>query len=259
MLIVNADDFGLSININRGIIETIEKGVVNSVSLVANGNAIEEAAAYLSGSPQVNAGIHLTLIEEKPVCDPRSVRSLTDENGRLVHSYKDFIARYLKNEINYKEIRSELDAQFAALRDLGVRLSHCDSHQHIHLLPKISDLVLDLCREHGIKRIRIVNEAPSPGALMRIIPLVAMNLFSQGIRKTARMSGISTADRFIGFNTSMHVTEAIIQKARKLAESKVVELMCHPGYNQADNMSYGHWHMDWDRERKTLLSAFSKE
>jgi predicted glycoside hydrolase/deacetylase ChbG (UPF0249 family) len=257
MLIVNADDFGLSSSINRGIIEAIEKGAVNSVSLVANGKAVDEAVAYLRKNKEIRAGIHLTLIEEKPVCDPATIPSLV-EDSNFVANYKEFVLRYLKKMIDPAEVRRELGAQVEKLKDSSIIITHCDSHQHVHLLPQISKIVVQICREYGIGRIRIVNEFPSLASPLRIIPLIAMRLMSDRIRKIACPVGVWSADRFYGFNTSMHVTQAIIDKARKSAQKLNVELMCHPGYNDGADPSYSHWNMDWDRERETLIRVLGK-
>lgn len=258
MLIVNADDFGLSRAINRGIIETIEKGAVNSVSLVASGNAIEEAVSYLRNKSTVQTGIHLTLIEEKPVSDPASVKSLL-AGETFVPGYMAFMKRYGKNKIDFSEVRRELRAQIEKLVSLGVTITHCDSHQHIHLLPRVSSIVIDLCREFKIGRIRIVNEIPSIFALARAIPLAAMAFMSKQIKQTACQVGVWAVDRFFGFNTSMHVTERVIRKAVACSQKKNVELMCHPGYNEDGDRAYAHWRMDWDRERGTVITMLGKK
>jgi len=259
MLIVNADDFGLSAAINKGIIETIEKGVVNSVSLVASGAAFDEAVDFLKKNKSVKAGIHLTLIEEKPVLAPDSIKSLVGPDGRFFRSYKDFLLRYILGKIVSCDVEAELFGQAEKIRSAGIRISHCDSHQHIHLLKKISETVILVCKDYKIPRIRIVNEPPSLRSFVRFVPLCVMNLMSNRVRSLAAPYGIVVADRFFGFNTSMHVTDEIIRKAKAKGGKETVELMCHPGYNPKPGTSvYSHWNMDWDRERTTLLQAFGK-
>ncbi|MBN2535091.1 MAG: ChbG/HpnK family deacetylase [Spirochaetales bacterium] len=256
-LIVNADDFGLAPHINKGIMEVVEKGAVNSVSVVANGDALDEAVDFIQKHPELKAGIHLTLIGEKPVSDCNIIPSLVTCDGFFYPDYKTFIRRYTKGEINPYEIRIELDAQIKTLVDKGLSLSHCDSHQHLHLLKKISYVTLRLCHTHRIKRIRIVNEGVFSGSLKHVIPLIAMNSFSYRIKKMARTYNIETTDRFLGFSTSMNINLNIIKKALHLSEQFSVELMCHPGVNVHDPGRYENWGMDWDRERKTILESLA--
>jgi chitin disaccharide deacetylase len=256
-LIVNADDFGLSPHINRGIIETVEKGAVNSVSVVANGNALDEAVDFIKSHPDLNTGIHFTLIAEKPVSEVHLIPSLVTGEGFFHPDYKTFIRQYIKGNINPYEVRIELDAQVKKLLDKGILLSHCDSHQHLHLLKKISFVVLRLCHTHRISRVRIVNEGICLAYLDHLIPLVALKYFSSRVKKMVKNYSINTVDRFLGFNTSMNVNKQIIQKALDLSQRYSVELMCHPGVNVPDPGPYKDWGMDWDRERKTLLESLS--
>jgi len=252
-LIVNADDFGLASFINKGIIEAVEKGAVNSVSLVANGDALDEAINYIKKKPELKTGIHFTLIDEKPVSDKHLVPSLVTKDGFFWPGYTSFILRYITGKINLQEVKIELSAQVQKLADKGVHLMHCDSHQHMHLLKNISDIVLKLCQKHGIKRIRTVNETPSCRYWKNIIPLIVMNYFSCRLKNLAKPFNIESTDRFLGFNTSMNVNRHIIKKALHLSENFSVELMCHPGRNSENTGRYKKWSMDWDRERNTII------
>ncbi|MBN2442799.1 MAG: ChbG/HpnK family deacetylase [Spirochaetales bacterium] len=252
-LIINADDFGLASHINKGIIEAIEQGAVNSVSIVANGRALDEAICFIQNHPRLKTGIHFTLIDEKPVAEPDLIPSLVTADGMFHRDYSTFIREYIRGRINPYEVKIELEAQLKKLLDNGLVLSHCDSHQHLHLLKRISFVVLRLCHTYWIPRVRIVNESLSLFSLKRLIPLIAMKYFSFRIRRRARLYNISTTDKFLGFNTSMNVTKGIIQKALSFSGKYFVELMCHPGFNIPDSGPYKKWGMDWDKERNTII------
>lgn len=256
-IIVNADDFGLAPHINSGIIEVVEKGAVNSVSVVANGDALDEAISFIKNRPKLKTGIHFTLIDEKPVTDSKIIPSLVTEDGFFHPDYKTFIRKYMRGEINPYEVRIELDAQAKKLLDKGLSLSHCDSHQHLHLLKRISFVVLRLCHTYRIKRIRIVNEGLNLKYWKHFIPLMAMKYFSSRIKKMTKTYNIKTTDRFFGFNTSMNVNQHIIKKALHLSKQFSVELMCHPGMNVSNTGRYEKWGMDWDRERKIILESLA--
>ncbi|MBN1698108.1 MAG: ChbG/HpnK family deacetylase [Spirochaetales bacterium] len=258
MLIVNADDFGLAPHINRGIIEAVEAGAVNSVSLVANGTALPEAVAFCRRRRGLDTGIHFALIDEMPVSPPSRIHSLIGKRERFYPDYRHFIIRYLFGRIRLEEIAIELESQLKKILDTGLTLSHCDSHQHLHLLPGIADIVLALCKQYGIGRVRIVNERPDAKYAFQIPPLILMRFFSWMIGNKARTMGIKTAGRFFGFNTSMRINRSIIKKAARTARYRDVELMTHPGYNTNSPGRYARWKMNWDRERETLLDAFVK-
>ena len=80
-LIINADDFGLTEPINRGIIESIENGIVNSVSLIANGPELKSACEYLRSNPNIFKGWHINLTSGKPVLAPVKIKSLVNGKG----------------------------------------------------------------------------------------------------------------------------------------------------------------------------------
>ena len=256
-LIVNADDFGLAPHINKGIIDTIEKGAVNSVSVVANGEALDEAISYIKSHPKIKTGIHFTLIDEKPVSEARLIPSLLTDEGFFYPDYNVFIRNYVRGRINPYEIKIELEAQVKKLIAKGLSLTHCDSHQHLHLLKKISYIVLRLCHTYWIPRIRAVNENLNLFYWKHFIPLISLKYFSFRLKRMARLYNIKTVDRFLGFNTSMNINKKIIKKALALSKKYSVELMCHPGINADKAGRYGKWNMDWDRERNALIESLA--
>src|SRR5881296_625665 len=110
-LIVHADDFGLSERINDGIVQAHRHGIVTSTSIMANGEAFAHAVALAQSAPTLDLGIHLTLIEERPVVSPAELPSLVDAAGGLHPHAIQFCQRYFSGRINLKEVRKELEAQ----------------------------------------------------------------------------------------------------------------------------------------------------
>ena len=156
-LIINADDFGRHQSINNAIIQGHVSGCITSASIMPGGNAFQDAVDKAIEHPQLGIGIHLTLIGEKPVMNPSEIPTLVDDKGYLLKEYPQFLNRFLRGEINLSEVRAELSAQIDKVVASGVRITHIDSHQHLHVLPGIIDIVLDIAEKHNIKSLRIPN------------------------------------------------------------------------------------------------------
>ena len=152
--IFNADDFGLCKAINKAVFEGYQSGLLKSVSLVANGEGFEEAInTILPQCPDLGVGIHLNVIEGLSLCqDPTS---LVNSDGRFENSFfKLFIKAYNPKE---KEFMAELEREFRLQIEKimsKTKVTHIDSHLHIHAIPKIFDLVCRLAKEYGIKQVR---------------------------------------------------------------------------------------------------------
>lgn len=124
-LIVNADDFGQSPGVNRGIIEAHEHGIVTSASLMVRWPAAASAAAYAQAHPELSVGLHLDLGE------------WTYRHGQWVRLYQ------LVNEDDPESVRKEFEAQMAMFRTLmGKSPTHLDSHQHSHRREPVRSIVL---------------------------------------------------------------------------------------------------------------------
>jgi chitin disaccharide deacetylase len=140
--VVNADDFGLSTSINEGISVACDQGILRSASLMPNGDAFDDAIDRLRSLPDLRVGVHLSLVGERPIAPTESLPGLVRE-GKLPDSYADFTRDYLLRRFPLREVRREIAAQIDLVLGAGIKPTHLDSHQHIHLLPGIFDLTLD--------------------------------------------------------------------------------------------------------------------
>ena len=141
-LVVNADDFGLSIKVNEGILCAHQNGILTSTSIMANGMAFQHAVDTWKSNPTLDVGIHLTLVGEKPLLNPDVIPDLVNKKGICHQHAKDFVMKYMMGKISQKQIYQELEAQVVKVLDQGIVISHVDSHQHIHMLPQILSVVI---------------------------------------------------------------------------------------------------------------------
>lgn len=144
LLIVNADDFGLSKGQNYGIVEACRHGVVTSTTAMVNGDAIEHAAELSRGLPELGVGMHFVLTLGMPLT---SMPGLTREGqlGKWIWEMAE------QGALPLEEIARELDCQFNRFVDLfGREPTHIDSHHHVHMIPAIFPLVAEFARRKGV-------------------------------------------------------------------------------------------------------------
>ncbi len=229
-VIFNADDFGLCASINTGVIAAHERGVVKSASLIATGGAFEEAAEYARTHPALDTGLHLALCDGRPVCDPAQVRSLVDADGRLPKDYAAFWQRWLTGRIAPGEVAAELRAQMKKASDAGLRITHLDSHQHLHALPGVLKIVASLAAEHGVRGMRHPDERGGASLLrpFRSAQRVALSSVLRVAGRTAEDAGSSTADHFLGVMDAGRWNGQNLRRRIRALRSGLTEICCHP-------------------------------
>jgi predicted glycoside hydrolase/deacetylase ChbG (UPF0249 family) len=150
LLIIHADDFGMSHSVNRATIEALENGWITSASIMVPCPWFPEAASWAKAHPQADLGIHLTLNSEwqtfrwSPIASRDKVKSLLDQDGYF------FSDPSLFKGVNPAEVREELSAQVAKARAAGVHITHLDSHMAALMRsPELFQVYRDLGRsEH---------------------------------------------------------------------------------------------------------------
>ncbi len=254
-LIVHADDFGLSHAVNAGIVRAHREGILTSTSLTACGAAFDEAIELARKTPSLDVGVHLTLVEEKPMLEPFRIPSLVDGDGRLHQHANVFFKKFLSGQIRLSEVRDELDAQMKRICGHGLHISHLDSHQHLHILPGIIRITAELGKAYGVPVIRLPRERLpfsiqiGNGSLSRLVQMRVLNFFSllgKGLIERR-------ADYFFGFLFGGELNKKNLRTILEaLPASGVCELMCHPGLNDPAT-PYAHWRYHWQDELDALI------
>jgi hopanoid biosynthesis associated protein HpnK len=260
--IVNADDFGLSESVNQGIQAAYENGVLRSASLMANGEGFDDAVSRGKKLHGLGVGIHLSLVGERPLASSSQLGDLVGTNGRLPASYADFFRGYLSGRFTRREVRLEMEAQIVRVLSAGIRPTHLDSHQHVHLIPGLFDLALDLAEAHQISVVRVpydremFSRMPTSAREIQLSLLVILSVLAQ---RKARKRGLRCVSSFHGLNASGHLDTIKLCDIFSRLRNGVHEIICHPGFETAALRHRYEWGYEWEIEAKALRSAAVKQ
>lgn len=242
-LIVNADDFGLTRGVNSAIEKGFREGIITSATLMATGDAFADAVEVAKRNPKLGVGCHLVLVGGRSVAPTEQVPSLANESGELPNSLLSFFAGVSTGRIRVEEIEREMRAQVQKIQRAGFALTHFDTHKHTHCHPRVMSVLARVAQDLGVPRVRKPFEdrrfarVSSNGAgrfslqgAAALISLVVASSFSNLIRRT----GLATPDYFCGISATGRIgPQALLQIISCLPEG-TTELMCHPGYADAE-------------------------
>jgi len=250
-LIVNADDYNSDRERNRGIREAAEKGIVTSVSVIANLPFEKESIEGLKSTFGPRVGIHLNLTKGKPLTYPAT--TLVDEKG---HFFKKRIAwrRALLKQYNIKEVEAEFRAQIYHLQTLGITPHHLDGNNHLHIFPGIAEVVVRIARDFNIRKIRLPWEklqSASEFLQPRIFKKLFFGLLARKAYSRFKSSGLIFPENFFGIQFPRVSEIGSLKKFFRILPAGTTELMCHPGYrNQSLPTDQGSY---YEKELSTLV------
>ena len=152
-LIINADDFGMSKEVNEGTKIGIKQGIITSVSVMTNMPYFNEAVRFLKKYPHVSVGLHFNITEGKSLLLPKDAKNLIREDDNFYH-WPHMIGRVASKQITRNELEGELKKQYMALKETGIPITHIDSHHHVHLYPSIFKVVSAFADKEKIHALR---------------------------------------------------------------------------------------------------------
>jgi predicted glycoside hydrolase/deacetylase ChbG (UPF0249 family) len=253
LLIVNADDFGLTAGLCQAILRAGECGIVTSTSALANGPALTTATTALRDSG-LGVGAHLALVgHQGPVLEAHEVPTLVDRRGKLAPGWRPFLTRCALGRVDMSDVRREFTAQVEALRSKGLTLTHLDTHQNLHLWPSIGRIAVEVARTSDIPAIRVTRSRGwTPIAL-------GVRSFSARLESRARKAKVQFPEATAGFDEAgrldlARLCSAVEHFATRGARS--AELVCHPGHESDHELGA----LGWDYRGQVELDALeSKE
>jgi chitin disaccharide deacetylase len=234
-LVVNADDFGMSAAISRGILRAHHAGIVTSTSLMGNVADLDGAKAALAGAPNLGVGVHLALCGGRPVSPPDSVRSLLAPDGAFPARGQEFIAAWMKGRVVPAEVERELDAQVTRIRDAGIAVDHLDTHHHLGFLPVVGRAVEAVARRHDIEGIRSAVERPTLAWVTDPRRGLEAGVLTFSAWLTRRQLGARRhGPQSWGYVEAGHLDEIRILEIVGRLGPGPHELICHPGEAAAE-------------------------
>jgi hypothetical protein len=235
-LIVNADDYGRSPGVSRGILEAHRRGIVTSTTVMINQPSVRTQLDEALACPDLGLGLHLVFSAWRAILPPEQVPSLVDSEGFFLGQH-DLWAR--AEEISTSQLRAEFTAQVERFAEWAGRLpDHLDCHQFVHLYPPFFQAYADMAVKYHLPlRVPFPPEADFQRAVSTLpyledFPLdhVRGMIATNSALLAAR--SLRYPDHFIGtfFGLEALTLENLMRLLQNLPEG-VSELMCHPGYD----------------------------
>lgn len=236
-LIITADDFGADVAVNEAVEMAHRDGVLTAASLMVGGPAAEDAVARARATPSLRVGLHLVLVEGRPILPADRVPRLVDSRGLFSSDMVRSGARMFFDPAARRDLAAEIEAQFRAFASTGLRLDHVNAHKHFHLHPTIAGLILKIGARFGMTSARIPIEPYArllrlePGAAHGPAPIV--DLWAGLARRRFRRTGVRTPDQVFGLRWSGHMTEPRLIGLLGDLPAGLTEIYLHPATRDA--------------------------
>jgi hopanoid biosynthesis associated protein HpnK len=243
-LIVNADDFGLTQGVNRAIVEAHSHGVVTSATLMANGQAFDDASQRATSTSRLSVGCHVVLVDGLPVLGGGETPTLSNrkfDDRRFYQNLSGFALRAVSGNIDADEIEAEATAQIRKLQAAGISVSHLDTHKHTHIFPQVLRPLLRAARACGVPAMRnpfgpvhVSIVAKRPSLWKQFGKVTILSRLAKSFRKAVTGAGMVTPDGTVGIVATGAMDTRLFESIVDSLPEGTWELVCHPGYNDAE-------------------------
>jgi hopanoid biosynthesis associated protein HpnK len=201
-LIVTADDFGAAEAVNAAVEQAHKNGILTAASLMVSGAAAADAVRRAKAMPSLRVGLHLVLVDGKPVLPASAVSDLVNDKGNFrTDMARAGAAMFFLPKVR-RQLEAEIEAQFSVFAATGLTLDHVNAHKHFHLHPTIAGLIVKTSRRHGVKGARVPLEPQTVlGLIEKHGPSATVALttpFARALRSRFRRAGIAAPDQVFG-------------------------------------------------------------
>ncbi len=263
-LIVCADDFGLDLAVNEAVEAAHRDGILTCTSLMVGAPAVADAVERARRIPTLGVGLHLTLVDGRPILPPDRVPDLVDAQGAFDNRMALQGAKFFFLPHVRRQLSAEIRAQFEAFRATGLVLDHVNAHKHFHIHPTIARLAIEIGRDYGIAAMRVPAEpttvlrqaAAAEGMTVRA-PLYAP--WIELLRRRIKGAGLAVNDHLLGLAWTGAMTEARVLRLIDALPEGVSELYAHPALSQTPALKRAMPHYRPMDEQAALVSPAVRE
>lgn len=242
-LIVNADDFGVSEEVNEAVIRAYKEGVLTSASLMVTGAAFGQAVRLAKENPGLAVGIHLVTVVGKSVLPYSEIPALVDREGNFSNNPTAAGLKYYFSARARRDLRKELAAQFERFHSTGLSLSHIDGHLHLHVHPVIFRAALELGAKYGARRMRVPREErrlalgfDRANKLRKTIHTLLFGGLARYMKRKLNQNGFEFPERVYGNLQSGRMSERYFLYALDNLTSETNEIYFHPAVYADDRL-----------------------
>ncbi|WP_066827090.1 hopanoid biosynthesis-associated protein HpnK [Sphingomonas mali] len=256
-LIVTADDFGASPEVNDAVEQAHRDGILTATSLMVAGNAAADAVARARALPTLGVGLHIVLVEGRPVLPADNIPALVDATGNFRSDMARAGVTIFTSPAARAQLAAEIEAQFAAFAATGLTLDHVNAHKHFHLHPTIAGAILRIGQRYGMRAARAPVE---PRRLLRQVdgtdagPRVE-TVWARLVRARLRRAGMLVPDQVFGLAWSGAMTADRVRGILERLPDGLTEIYTHPATSAYPGSAPGY---DYRGELAALVDPLAK-
>lgn len=261
-IIINADDFGLSKEINEAVVSMYKAGNLTSASIMVMADYVDDAIEKLPGNDGLKVGLHFNITVGHSVLSHASIPLLVNEDGIFKNGFlKLLLLSIFKRKQFLEEVETELKAQISLLKHYGVDIEHIDSHRHIHYIFGVFKIVKDVASKEKISRVRIINESLIHTLRLGHFPAISGVIKWFVLRLLGFLSGARNtkdAPYFFSILHSCRVRNVLFQNFKLPERFDSIEIMLHPAIKSATDANFVYEKNHLTSKFRQLESEFIK-
>ena len=256
-LVVTADDFGASPEVNDAVERAHRDGILTAASLMVAGNAAADAVALARTLPTLGVGLHVVLVDGRPVLPADRIPALVDATGKFRTDMTRAGVTIFTSPAARRQLAAEVEAQFAAFAATGLALDHVNAHKHFHLHPTIAGTILKVGRRLGMRAVRAPIE---PRDLLRLVdgtdtgPRIE-TAWARLVRARMRRAGMLVPDGVVGLAWSGAMTADRVRGILERLPDGLTEIYTHPATGPYPGAAPGY---DYRGELAALVDPLAK-
>jgi hopanoid biosynthesis associated protein HpnK len=234
-LIITADDFGAAVPINEAVEAAHREGILSAASLMVGGPAMHDAVERARRLPALGVGLHLTLVDGRPVLSSHQVPDLVGPDGRFPNDPVRFGMALFFSARMRQQAEAEIEAQFARFHATGLPLDHVNGHLHFHMHPVVTGAIARLAPQYGSPAVRVPLEpfrhswlATSDRLMGRLATWLFYAAQTRPMRRRLSAAGVPMNDHVFGVNDSGAMLERRLLQFVEHLPDGVSEFYCHP-------------------------------